>query len=66
MNADQRKSYRYTRQLARDYRRGMARQEIAPMEWREAGLIELSKKLHEALDWWHVRGLAHVYQRALK
>jgi len=58
------KSYRHTRRLARAYRAGLARQEIAPQAWREEGLVELAADLHRALDWWAAQGLAHVYDRA--
>lgn len=57
-------SFRYTRHLARAYRAGLARQEVAPQQWREDGLDELARQLHGALDWWAARGLAHVYDRA--
>lgn len=66
MNANLRKSYRYTRHLAHAYRASMARQEIAPQQWREDGLMELSRKLHSTLDWWAAQELAHVYNQAIK
>jgi len=65
MNAKMLSSYRYTRRLARAYRAGLARQDVAPQQWREDGLMELAKQLHAALDWWAAQGLAHVYDRAI-
>jgi len=58
-------SFRYTRNLARAYRAGIRRQEVAPQEWREEGLDELVRELRCALDWWAAQGLACVYDRAV-
>jgi len=65
MNADLRKSFRYTRHLARAYRAGIRRQEVAPQEWREEGLEALTRELRGVLDWWAAQGLAQVYDRAI-
>jgi len=65
MNADLRKSFRYTRHLARAYRAECRRQEAALQQWREEGFEALTRELHDVLDWWAAQGLACVYDRAI-
>lgn len=57
--------FRYTRCLARAYRASEARQLVAPQQWREEGLLDLSRQLQAAMDWWADQGLIRVYDRAV-
>ncbi len=65
MNADLRKSFRYTRHLARAYRAWLRRQEAAPQQCRGEGFEALTRELRGVLDWWAAQGLACVYDRAV-